>query len=400
MRILMVSGTNMAVSGGDTIHTLELAGALATAGARVTLVARGKGRVRTRRGMRVVTLPAVRFKGLDMALRPVTVWLAVFFLAVGRRYQAAYVRDSIYELPAVILLRLLGVAVLLEVNTAADEDLRAGGGAAWKASLLGWAQRQSCYWAGLVLPVTDTLAHRLRAQGVPDSRIVVVPNGANPGLYRPGDRGEALAALGLDPFRRYFCFAGNLAAWQGGALIIEAFSRLVRRRPDAVLLVVGDGQERRLLEELAAGAAPSGGIIFTGRVPYRRAPLYIKACVAGVGGGWHGGNPALQKRLMRTGSSALKVFSYLACGVPVIIPDIPGLAGVVRRVGCGLVAPPGTAAGLAAAMQAVLDYPGRWMEAGCRGRDYIEREASWQHRARRVLALAAGLGRGAGDGRR
>ena len=388
MRILMISGTAGHAAAGDTIHALELAGALAAAGAVVTLVMRGRQRLPQRSRLHVVGLPVASGKTVDMLLRPVLFCLAVLFLAARYRYDAAYVRDSIFEMPVVKLLGLLGLPVLLEVNAVTSADLFASSRAPWKAALANWAQRQACLGARAVLPVTTNLAAWLRGMGVPADRLTVVPNGANPHLYRPREREEALAVLGLDPLRRYFCFVGNLAAWQGSAMIIEAFSRLTRCYPDLGLLVIGDGGERPALAK-QAGKCPAGRVLFTGSIPYHRVPVYISACVAGIGGGWFGDSKPLQERFALTGSSALKVFAYLSCGVPVIIPDIPDLAGVVRSMGCGLVVNPRRVGELEAALRAVLEYPQSWAQAGHRGRAFVEQEATWDHRARRVLALAA-----------
>ena len=389
MRILMISGTAGRASAGDTIHTLELAGALAASGARVTLVMRGIRPLAGRGGLRVVVVPALRSKLADMLARPVLFGLAALWLAARSKYDAAYIRDSVFEMPVVKMLGLIGLPVLLEINAVTSSDLRTGGKEPWKTALASWVQRKSCRGAGAVLPVTTTLACWLRGMGVPAERVAVVPNGVNPGLYYPVDRKDAMAALGLDPLRRYFCFAGNLAAWQGGGMVIEAFARLARRYSDIGLLVVGDGSERGRLEKQAAGG--HGKIVFTGVVPYHRVPVYINACVAGIGGGWQKDNQMLRQRYALTGSSALKVFSYLACAVPVIIPDIPDLAAAVRRERCGLVTDAGRVGELEKAMVAILEYPGHWTEAGWRGRAFVEREAAWAHRARRVLSLAVQL---------
>jgi len=383
----MISGIAGHAAAGDSIHTLELAGALAAAGARVTLVMRGNRSLTGRGRLRVVVVPALENKMADMLVRPVLFCLAALWLAVGSRYDAVYIRDSIFEMPVVKLLGVIGLPVLLEVNAVTSADLCAGGRAPWKAALANWAQRKSCRGARSVLPVTTNLAHWLRGMGVPAERVAVVPNGVNPSLYYPVGRKEAMATLGLDPLRRYFCFAGNLAAWQGSEMIIEAFSRLARHYPDIGLLIVGDGSERRALEIQAAKGR--GMIVFTGVVPYHRVPVYVNACVAGIGGGWQSNSQRLQQRYALTGSSALKVFSYLACAVPVIIPDIPDLATAVHRARCGLVVSAHRVEELEGAMRAVVEYPGHWAEAGWRGRIFVEREADWSHRAHLLLSLAA-----------
>ncbi|MCG9969041.1 glycosyltransferase family 4 protein [Pelotomaculum terephthalicicum JT] len=387
MKILMISGARAEVSTGETIHTLEVAGGLAGAGARVTLLLRGKYRGPGRPGVHVVGLPVMKNKWLDGVLRPVLVCVAASFFTLRAGCDAVYVRDSIFEMPVVWLCKLLGQIVVLELNTVSPEDLRAKGRSRWKQAIAAWAQRKACFSATLVLPVTAGLAGWLAGQGVPAGKVTVVANGANPYLYRPAGRKNALARLGLDPVKQYLCFAGNLAAWQGGEIVVEAFDRLAGRYPDAILLIIGDGPERQALELLACSKGLAGRVLFTGRLPYHRVPVYLNACVAGIGGGWYGENLTLKRRFCFSGSSALKFFSYLACGLPVVVPDIADLSGIVRRTGCGLVAEPDRVENLADALTAVLEHPLVWAEAGRRGRRFVEREAAWEHRASRIIDL-------------
>lgn len=398
MNILMVSCANVESSSGETIHTLEMAGGLAGSGARVTLLLRGRYRGSGRPGIKVVGLAAIRNKYLDRLFWPVLVCAVALYVFFRRGCDFVYVRDNIYELPLIFLFRLLGKPVVLEVNTAVAEDLRTRRRARWKIAAAGWAQRRAFLAASLVLPVTSVLAGWLNGQGVPGWKVAVVANGANPYLYRPAERREALAALGLDPSKSYFCFAGNLATWQGGEMVLEVFGRLARKYPGAALMVIGDGEEKGKLEEQARRLRLSGGVLFTGRLPYQRVPVYMAACVAGIGGGWGGNGLPTERRFRYSGSSALKVFSYLACGLPVVIPDIPDLAGTVRRSDCGLVVGAGRLADLEAALRAILEFPWQWREAGQRGRALIEREAAWEHRSARVISLVAQIGHGRKSG--
>lgn len=396
MRLLMISGANLATGGGDAVHTLEMAAGLARAGVLVTLVLRGKYCGPGVRGVRTVSLPVSGSKFLSLLLWPVMACAAALYLATVRRQDAVYIRESIYELPAVIMLKALGLPVLLEINAVLAEDLRSGGRAGWKVSLARRAQRKAILAADLVLPVTASLARWLKGLGVPADRVMVVANGANPYLYHPFKRKEALAGIGLDPARRYFCLVGNLAPWQGAGLLIEAFGRLAGYYHDTALLVVGDGREREALEKQVGRLGLRGRVLFTGRQPYGRVPYFIGACLAGIGAGWWGDNLSVKNRFLHSGSSALKVYSYLACGLPVVVPDIPDLAGVVRREGCGLVVKPDRVEELEGALRAILENPRHWREAGLKGRAYIEREATWDHRASQVAAAAARLAGGPG----
>jgi len=450
----MVSGANLKIMNGDGVHTWEMARSLAAAGHQVDLVVRGHCRPpgAAPPGVKVIGLPVPKYRLPGKILWPA---LVLFFVAACLfprwRYDVFYAREGVFELPAILLLRWLGKKVALEVNTVVAEDLRAKGRTGWLAALAGRAQKRACAAADVILPVTESLADWVTRQGAPARRVTVVGNGADPHIYRPVDMVEARKRIGLPDGRRWFCFTGNLAPWQGVEMILEALALLreelsvggmrgrfvpaggreenddfvvygsceacfthrgdailpgrrngssgvkgagaAEKLPDAGLLVVGDGPERKSLEKKAGELGLADAVVFTGRTAYEEVPVYINACAAGIGGGWHGPTGASAGRLAVTGSSACKVFAYLSCGVPVIVPDLPGVARLVRREGCGPVVAPDDVAGLKEAMAAVLRDPSCWAKAGRRGRALIEREASWERRAAKVVRIIQGSGK-------
>ena len=47
----------------------------------------------------------------------------------------------------------------------------------------------------------------------------------------------------------------------------------------------------------------------------------------------------------------------MAAGVPVVASDLPGMAGIVRATGCGVLCDPSSPAAIAAAIASILDAP-------------------------------------------
>jgi len=87
------------------------------------------------------------------------------------------------------------------------------------------------------------------------------------------------------------------------------------------------------------------------------------------------------------GFSALKLYESMACGVPVIGSDYPGVGDVIRQYDCGIVVAPGDAEDLAQAVAELAAHPDKAAEMGRRGRRAVEEECSWAARAeqRRVV---------------
>jgi glycosyltransferase involved in cell wall biosynthesis len=95
----------------------------------------------------------------------------------------------------------------------------------------------------------------------------VIPNGVDTELFRPRPRGEARAAMGLDPDGRYLLFVGRLQYLKGADLMVEA-----SRRAGYTLLVAGLGeapgaQALGILspEELAVAYTAADAVLFPSR---------------------------------------------------------------------------------------------------------------------------------------
>ena len=118
------------------------------------------------------------------------------------------------------------------------------------------------------------------------------------------------AGLGIPADRKLVVYLGLLAQYQGIDLLLEAMARVLHRRPDAHLLVMGfprvDFYYRR-----AAELGIGGSVTFTGRVAYQQAPVYLAL-----------GDVAVAPKLSETEGSG-KLLNYMAVGLPTVAFDTP-----------------------------------------------------------------------------
>ncbi len=117
--------------------------------------------------------------------------------------------------------------------------------------------------------ITEALGREMARRGVPEDRIVVVPNGVHVDRFRPAERDRALEAeLGLAG-KTVIGYVGGLVDYEGLDVLLDAVASLKETRDDVRVIVVGDGPSERAVHAQAERLRLGDMIPFTGRVPQR-----------------------------------------------------------------------------------------------------------------------------------
>jgi len=83
----------------------------------------------------------------------------------------------------------------------------------------------------------------------------------------------------------------------------------------------------------------------------------------------------------------VKLFEYMAAGLPVVASDLPLCREVVKAADCGLVVDQRDPAAIAGAIRWLLEHPTEAEALGQRGRAAVEERYTWQAEARTLLSL-------------
>jgi glycosyltransferase involved in cell wall biosynthesis len=209
--------------------------------------------------------------------------------------------------------------------------------------------------------------------------VSVIPNGVDLAFFTPLPRADAIERLNLDPARRYLVFCGGFHPWSDFETMLAAFARVRDRRPETMLILVGDGPERGHIEATAARLGIVDDVLITGMIESReRVRDYLAAA--------HITLLAYDaNRVDRTSASPIKLTEYLAMGRAVVAVEIPGIRPLVSDSGAGLVVP-GEPEALADAMLQ-LAAGDRADRCGAAGRRLAEERLSWQRVIERTLGL-------------
>ena len=191
--------------------------------------------------------------------------------------------------------------------------------------------------ADAVAAVSTDLGRALEDHGVPAARTTVVPTAAPP----PPTVAASLAGeLHPDP-GPLLVTVGRLVPAKNHARFLEAMAIIADRHPTARALVVGDGPERRALEERAKALGLGPRVRFTG---WRHDAPAI-AAVADVA-------------VFSSDSEgrSVAVLEALAAGTPVVTTPAPGMRELVTA-GAGIVTDGSSPTELADAVSRLLDDP-------------------------------------------
>lgn len=354
---------------GASVHVQEVVRALRTLGHRVSVFAvrRDAEVPADLRDLDVVTVPA---RAGEPEAREAAVAAAAQKLseeAARQDFDLVYERFSLFSTAGARLARRLGVPFVLEVNAPLIEEQRSHRVLHDEAGARA-AAREQCAAASLVTCVSAPVAAWVRGLA-PGARVVVVPNGVNTARIAPrtGER-EGPLAIG---------FVGTLKPWHGTDVLLRAFAG-ARPEPGAWRLdIVGTGPQREALEQEAQRLGITADVTFHGAL----APEQVPAVLAGFD---------IATAPYPAGDhyfSPLKVYEYLAAGVPTVASAIGELPALVE--GRGLLVEPGNDEALGLALLRLAGDPALRERQGRAARAAALAEHSWVGRCQGWLGLLA-----------
>lgn len=174
-------------------------------------------------------------------------------------------------------------------------------------------------------------------------------------------------------------FLKGLSRRYGPDVLIAAMPRIVKRWPDARLLVGGDGPMRPSLEQAAAETGVADSISFEGRIDPADVPEFLARIDLLV-------NPS------RSESFGVVLLEAAAAGVPVVATDVGGVREAVVAGETALLVPPDNAAALAEAVIALAADPDRREHMGRVAFEMARSRHRWEtsvDRMERILLDAA-----------
>ncbi len=286
-----------------------------------------------------------------------------------------YERASEFNISGVRFSKNFNVPIVLEYNDPLTEE----------DEIFDWSplklyekklEKKRLKIADRLIVVSSPLKEYFSEKGFPEENILVLPNAANADLFDPDNAGgnEIRESLGLEG-KKIVGFVGSFFKWHSIDVMIKTIPDIVKTIPNYHLLIVGHGNIREDLENLASETGVEQRVTFTGKVPLSEVPHYVDAMdIAGLAGTqWY--------------CSPIKIFEYGMMGKPVIAPDTVSVRDVMTPGKDGILVKPGSEKEF---RKAVLDYhknPEYAKECALNFQRKINSEHTWEKNAHRSVQM-------------
>ncbi len=287
-------------------------------------------------------------------------------------------------LPAMIVAAVRRAALIVDLRDLWPDEIVAVGAASEGSvpvRVIRALERLAYRRADIVTCTTQAFADTVRRRGVPQERIVLLPNGADLDLFRPLDPdSEVVAAYDLGD-RFVVMYSGLFGLKHGLDSVVDAAAAL-RDRDDIVFFLRGEGPTKRTLQERVAAEGLSN-VVFGDEIPIEDVPRLLAradACVTTLLP-----DPYLEKII------SVKIFEYMACGKPVVGALGGEGARVIEAARAGLVVPPGDGTAIARAVATLADDPKVAVQMGARGAEHVAARYSRELTAERFAELVRQL---------
>jgi glycosyltransferase involved in cell wall biosynthesis len=316
--------------------------------------------------MKIVSrLPEPLFEVAEMVYNVVVAWRIWRYLSAHKDVGLIYERYSLYMCAAVFLARWRKIPIILEVNDSAAVDrVRPLFFKSIAMAIERWVFRKA---DGLVF-VSSVFRDRLQKAHGWIAPAIVSPNAANISQFSftPAQRAQARAQYKLDG--AVVCgYLGAFVPWHGVDQFVYHVADKLAQAPHLKLLLVGDGAKFAEVEAFVRSRGLQDQVVLTGRVPHDQVPGLLAAMDMAI--------------LPSAGdyTSPVKLFEFMACGVPPIAPDYQPIQEVLQPGRTGWLFKAGD---LDSAVDMVLRHSQdteALREVGRHARQYITDHRQWRH---------------------
>ncbi len=360
---------------GASIHAQAVLQELLRAGHQVNLITVRPGG-KPLPGIRLHLVPIFNSGGSDRRSRELATIdadAAVWEILEQLQPELVYERYSLWGRSATLWAASTGVPSVLEVNAPLVQEQLEHRGLV-HVEIAERVAQSAIGCAGTVICVSEAVKDWAQRVSPISRDIHVVPNGVDTRRITPSGQPVTSASAAIFTVG----FVGTLKPWHGVEILIDAMLELFRQDHSWRLLLVGAGPQTAQLRRRATAAGILDAVEFTGSVAHSE-----------VGSHLHRMDIGCAPYPLASGHyfSPLKVYEYLAAGLPVVASSVGQLPTLLD--GIGVLVTPGDATEMAQALTALRQYERLRQQLRSAARCGAVERHTWQAVVARTLLLTA-----------
>jgi glycosyltransferase involved in cell wall biosynthesis len=309
-------------------------------------------------GVRIIALQTYRRRLTRMSLGV----LRAFRLAWRARADVYHIHDP-ELMPVVVALRLMGKAVVYDAHEWLSKQVDAKpylppstrAAARTVARAIEWSADT---FASRVVTVNEACAEIYR----PDKVTIVANFPDNLGTFSAPEASSGPVDAGPR-----FVYVGGISRVRGVVEQVDAIAEL--NRTDSARFTLLGAFDGAALEQEVSQQPGWSYVDYLGPTPHAEVAGHLAGAIAGLA--------TLLPTPNHLISSPVKVFEYMASGLPVILSDFPAWRRMLDGADCALFVDPGDPAAIAGAMRWLIHHPDRAAEMGAAARIAVDERFNW-----------------------
>jgi len=302
-----------------------------------------------------------------------------------RRFSLIYHRSSQWNFTGVLISIIYRIPLVVEFNSS-DVWEAENVGAEKFINLLRLTERVSLTYATKVAVVSDEVRDYFVDRGVPSQKIIVNPNGVEPELFFPNEKGKKVIRKYNLSNKILVGFMGVFAQYHGILTLAEAIRFVVEEVNTIHFLIIGDGILRLDFENILKAHNVTSYVTITGKIPHKIVPEYLDACDILVS----------PHQNMKDGSTFLgsptKIFEYMAMGKGIVASKIGQLEQILLHEENALLVKPADPKNLALGIIKLAHDSNLRKTLGQKAREHVLAYYTWEKNAERITMPLFGTG--------
>lgn len=229
-----------------------------------------------------------------------------------------------------------------------------------------------------IVTVSNSMRNILFTYGAKLENIEVICDGVDTKIFKRTDEEKLRSEFGKSA-ENVIIFQGVIDPQDSPQIILDAAKEVVKKHCQTMFWIIGDGTAVSSLKQKVAQDNLTEHFYFSGWVKQEELARYISVSDIGL--------VILPDSLSARGRVTLKEFEYWACGVPVIVPQLPALEEVVEEGKTGFFYQPGDFKSLAQKIMLLIENKDMGKKMGQRGMEVAKEKFEWQKLANRYVKI-------------